>query len=95
MFTRRHKTTSQNGPPHQLFNQYCASEYTKQPSNEEIVPKTAQRNAPRKHKKQKDSITSIFAQMFEMKANSFSVAEDTPNEERKEEAKVTVLIYTE
>jgi hypothetical protein len=64
MFTRRHKPTAQNGPPHQLFNQYCASEYSRKASKEETVPKATHRKTDRKHKKKKDSITSIFAQMF-------------------------------
>jgi hypothetical protein len=75
MFTRRHKPLASNNHPHNLFRQYCASEYFKKP-NKNHPPKEKSRQKSKsksksKHKhdrkhhhEQKDSITSIFAQMF-------------------------------
>jgi hypothetical protein len=96
MFTRRHKPIPQTDNPHQLFNQYCASEYERTARKEEQdVPKPAKRRTDRKHKKQKDSITSIFAQIFEKKGSTH--VDDFPLEDDHggEGGQVTVLVYTE
>lgn len=68
MFTRRHKPLSQSDKPHGLFNQYCASEYSKLASKDpQIKEKKRVKRGPAKQKEQKDSIASIFAQIFKIK----------------------------
>jgi hypothetical protein len=69
MFTRRHKPLIQNENPHELFNQYCASEYSKKVTREEVKP-VRKRKVEKLKRKPKDSITSIFAQIFENKMKS-------------------------
>ena len=65
MFTHNHKPNQNSHAPHQLFHQYCASEYSKKLEADATASKPHRRVKEKREKpKSKDSIVSIFAQIF-------------------------------
>ena len=55
MFTRRHKPISSSNRPHNLFTQYCASEYYKKLNNDQSPKEKFRKKSKSKpKKKQKD-----------------------------------------